>query len=146
MKKILFIISITFLGLGIMAFTPSKLTNEEEEEYTIGATELAGLWTDSNTTAFQNSAIIFSVEGATIEMLHYLEWQGHPFVEKGKGRIYGRKLDYFVTVTRPIPGWTITGEHFLTLSKDGRTLRGACEDENGILVPLVLKGGYIKRG
>ncbi len=139
MKKILFIIALAFSVFGIMAFSPSESIDESEQEYTIGAEELAGLWTDSNTKTFQHSAIIFSVEGSTIEMMHYLEWQGHPFVEKGRGRIYGRKLDYFVTVTRPIPGWSLTGEHFLTLSKDGRTLRGACEDENGILVPLVLK-------
>lgn len=72
-------------------------------------------------------------------MMHYMEWKGKPFLEKGRGKIYGRKLDYFVVVTKPIPGWALTGEHFLTLSADGKTLRGAFEDENGNIGALVFK-------
>lgn len=138
MKKLLFISFIISIILSIAAFTTD--TNSTDNNLgNIGAAELAGLWTDSNSTVFKNSSIIFSVEGSQLEMMHYMEWKGKPFLEKGRGKIYGRKLDYFVVVTKPIPGWALTGEHFLTLSADGKTLRGAFEDENGNIGALVFK-------
>jgi hypothetical protein len=138
MNKLLSIVLLTFLGFCVLAFIPNNNLDSTEEATRTGAA-LSGLWRDSNTTVYKNSSIIFSVEGSNMEMLHYMEWEGKPFVEKGRGKIYGSKLDYFVVVTNPIPGWAMTGEHFLTISSDGRTLRGAFEDENGILGSLVFK-------
>jgi len=139
MKRIIIIgVFLCFL-FGLMAFTNNNSSMDKGGETATIENELAGLWRDSNNTVFKNSSIIFSVEGSNIEMLHYMEWKGQPFVEKGRGKIYGRKLDYFVLVTHSIPGWALTGEHFLTLSADGRTLRGAYEDELGNLGVLVFK-------
>ena len=138
MKKLIVIIFVSFLGLAALALTSNRRSINPEHT-SITSKELTGLWRDSNTAVYKNSSIIFSVEGSNVEMLHYMEWKGQPFVEKGRGKIYGRKLDYFVVVTKSIPGWALTGEHFLSLSSDGRTLRGAFEDENGILGPLVFK-------
>jgi hypothetical protein len=138
MKRLLFVLSIVSVGLVVMAFSSNKNVAERELA-NIGTAELAGLWRDSNTTVYKKSTVLFSVEGSQLEMMHYMEWKGKPFLEKGRGKIYGRKLDYFVVVTKPIPGWALTGEHFLTLSADGRTLRGAFEDENGTIGALVFK-------
>lgn len=141
MKHFFIIFISLLLGLGIFAFDSNSeagisSANHEED---IRSEELSGLWADSNSTSFKNGYVIFSVEGNQVEMMHYLEFKGQPLVEKGRGRIIGRKLDYFVVVTRPIPGWAVTGEHFLTLSPDGKTLRGAYEDEKGNLGKLVFK-------
>jgi hypothetical protein len=138
MKKFLSIVLLSLLGISFLAFIPNNSLDCVGDTVVTGAA-LAGLWRDSNTTVYKNSSIIFSVEGSNIEMLHYMEWQGKPFVEKGRGKIYGSRLDYFVVVTNPIPGWAMTGEHFLTISSDGRTLSGAFEDENGTLGSLVFK-------
>tara|TARA_B100000809_G_scaffold221129_1_gene229237 strand:- start:71 stop:499 length:429 start_codon:yes stop_codon:yes gene_type:complete len=138
MKKVISITIFLLVGLVIMAFSSDQVFVSPNEKL-ITPGELAGLWRDSNNTTYKNSSIIFSVEGANIEMLHYMEWKGQPFVEKGRGKIYGRKLDYFVVVTKSIVGWALTGEHFLTLSADGRTLRGAYEDELGNMGALVFK-------
>ena len=138
MKKTIFIGILVLVSFGIMAFSYDE-TFMKPSGASISVIDLAGLWRDSNRTAYQNSSIIFSVEGSNLEMLHYMEWKGQPFVEKGKGKIYGRNLDYFVVVTKPIVGWALTGEHFLTLSEDGKTLRGAYEDELGNLGALVFK-------
>ena len=139
MKKLLFITLISAVTLTITAFNSTTKTNNGSNANNIGVIELAGLWRDSNTTDYKNSTILFSVEGSQLEMMHYMEWKGKPFLEKGRGKIYGRKLDYFVVVTKTIPGWALTGEHFLTLSADGKTLRGAFEDENGKIGALVFK-------
>ena len=138
MKKYFVTIAIILTIFGVSAYSldNDKVVNEEQK---LIADQLTGLWSDSNSTEFNNSYIIFSVEGNHIDMMHYLEYHGKPMVEKGKGQIYGRRLDYFVVVTKPIPGWAVTGEHFLTLSSDGTTLRGAFEDEKGNLGKLVFK-------
>ena len=141
MRKVLTISFALFCVLGISAYTfnvNNTITSEEEQE--LIANQLSGLWADANTNEhFNNGYVIFSVEGNHVEMMHYLEYKGTPMVEKGKGQLYGRRLDYFVVVTRPIPGWALTGEHFLTLSADGKTLTGAFEDEKGNLGKLNFK-------
>ena len=138
MKKLILVAFSAIAFLIITAYTFNNDGNKKSEQELI-AQQLTGLWADSNSTDFSNGRIIFSVEGTNVEMMHYLEYKGKPMVEKGKGQIYGRRLDYFVVVTKSIPGWALTGEHFLTLSGDGKTLRGAYEDEKGNLGKLVFK-------
>ena len=138
MKRILLLASAAIAFLSITAFTV-KTNDTDLAEQELIAQQLTGLWADSSGTDFSNGRLIFSVEGTNVEMMHYIEYKGKPMVEKGKGQIYGRRLDYFVVVTKSIPGWALTGEHFLTLSGDGTTLRGAYEDEKGNLGKLVFK-------
>ena len=137
MKRVLTIVAITLLSVGLFSYLEgNNYTCTAEEE--LVAEQLSGLWKDSNRT-LNNAYAIFSVEGSQLEMMHYLESGGKAMVEKGRGKLIGRRLDYFVVVTKQIPGWAMTGEHFLTLSNDGRTLRGAYEDEKGNVGPLVFK-------
>ena len=138
MKRITLLASAAIAFLIITAFT-FKVNDIDLGEQELIAKQLTGLWADSSGTDFSNGRLIFSVEGTNVEMMHYIEYKGKPMVEKGKGQIYGRRLDYFVVVTKSIPGWALTGEHFLTLSGDGTTLRGAYEDEKGNLGKLVFK-------
>ena len=137
MRKLLSIVIISFLSVGLFSYLGSN-NHEFDQEHQNVADQLSGLWKDSNST-LNNAYAIFSVEGSQLEMMHYLEYNGKPMVEKGRGKLIGRRLDYFVVVTKQIPGWAMTGEHFLTLSQDGKTLRGAFEDEKGNVGPLVFK-------
>ncbi|HSZ72013.1 MAG TPA: hypothetical protein VK750_05015 [Cytophagaceae bacterium] len=99
-----------------------------------------GLWADSNSTAFSNTYAIFSVdEQGKLVMTHYLEYNGTPMVEKGIGFYSHGTLNYDVIVTKGIPGWSLKGQHVLTLSEDGNTLRGHYKDEKGNTGPLILK-------
>jgi len=100
---------------------------------------VTGIWVDSNSTAFQNCYVIFSQQGSKITMLHYLEFNGAPLVEEGKGSITGNTVSYNVIVTKPIEGWATTGKHCLVLSADGNTLRGTYLDGKGNKGPLVFK-------
>lgn len=73
-------------------------------------------------------------------MTHYLEFQGHPFIEYGSGIVKGNQIQYTVYVTVQIPGWNSSkGQHILTISEDGKTLRGTYEDNAGNKGNLVFK-------
>jgi len=99
-----------------------------------------GIWTDSNSTAFTHGYAIFSIdEQGKLAMTHYVEFNGVPMVEKGIGFYSHNTLNYDVVVTKPIPGWSPKGQHVLTLSEDGNTLRGYYKDEKGNTGPLVFK-------
>ena len=137
MKRLLLIVLVGVGSLGLFSYLEGTSRNMTVEEALV-VDQLSGLWKDSNST-LNNAYAIFSVEGSQLEMMHYLEFEGKPMVEKGRGKLIGRRLDYFVVVTKSIPGWAMTGEHFLTLSQDGKTLRGAYEDEKGNVGPLVFK-------
>jgi hypothetical protein len=100
---------------------------------------LNGLWKDSCGTAFSNCYAIISQDGNTISFSHYLEFEGQSFVETGKGELKGRTVNYKVKVTLQIKGWATEGEHELTLSKDGQTLRGNFKDNKGNSGAIVLK-------
>jgi hypothetical protein len=104
-----------------------------------GNYDLNGLWADSNSAAFSNACIIFSQEGSDITFSHYLEFNGAPMVEHGKGKIKGNKVEYKVKVSKAIPGWAKVGFHSLVLSPDGKTLRGIYKDGKGNSGPLVFK-------
>lgn len=99
-----------------------------------------GIWADSNSTAFTNGYAIFSVdEQGKLAMTHYVEFNGVPMVEKGIGFYSHGTLNYDAIVTKAIPGWALKGQHVLTLSEDGNTLRGYYKDEKGNTGPLVFK-------
>jgi hypothetical protein len=83
--------------------------------------------------------MIISQTGNKILVAHYLEFNGTPMVEEGKGKVSGRKASYKVKVTKAIPGWATSGEHFLELSPDGTALRGYYKDAKGNTGPIVFK-------
>ena len=127
MKSILLLISCSLLSF----FTIAQETKPN--------LDLNGLWADSNSTAFTNCYLIIAQEGEKISMSHFLEFNGVPMVESGIGTYSDRKAFFYVTVSKPIPGWATTGKHFLTLSADGNTLRGEYQDASGNRGPLVFK-------
>ncbi|MDB5256246.1 MAG: hypothetical protein JWM14_941 [Chitinophagaceae bacterium] len=99
-----------------------------------------GIWADSNSAAFTNGYAIFSVdEHGKLAMTHYVEFNGVAMVEKGIGFCSHGTLNYDAIVTQGIPGWSLKGQHVLTLSEDGNTLRGYYKDEKGNTGPLVFK-------
>ena len=102
-----------------------------------------GVWTDSSSTDFSNCTAIFSVKKDSVFMTHYLEFKGNPFVEYGAGIIKGNKIEYTVYVTVQVPGWNSSkGHHILTISEDGKTLRGTYEDDAGNKGNIVFKRKY----
>jgi hypothetical protein len=103
-----------------------------------GYQSITGLWADSNSTAFTNCYAIFSEKDGNVTFAHYLEFNGMSQVEEGKGSVKGNQVQYEVTVTKVIPGWVTSGTHILTLSDDGKTLRGIYRSTAGE-GPLVFK-------
>jgi hypothetical protein len=101
--------------------------------------DINGIWADANSAAFTNGYLIISQEGEKASMSHYLEFNGIPMVEYGVGTYLGGKVFFDVKVSKPIPGWALTGKHYLTISEDGKTLKGEYEDAKGNRGPLVFK-------
>ena len=102
--------------------------------------EFSGVWADSSNTNFSNCTAVFSVKKDSVFMTHYLEYKGSPFVEHGVGIVEGNQIKYTVTVSVQVPGWTTTkGFHILTISEDGKTLRGTYKDNAGNKGNLVFK-------
>lgn len=107
------------------------------------AQDVNGVWSDSSSTSFNNCYAIFAIQGDSVFMTHYIEFNGTPFVEHGEGVIKGNTLKYHVVVTKQIPGWTTTaGDHVLKLSADGQTLKGVYSDNVGNTGPLVFKRSF----
>tara|TARA_B100001173_G_scaffold311601_1_gene329405 strand:- start:3666 stop:4046 length:381 start_codon:yes stop_codon:yes gene_type:complete len=105
--------------------------------------DFSGVWADSSNVNFSNCTAIFSVKKDSVFMTHYLEFKGNPFIEYGYGIVAGNKIKYEVYVTLQVPGWKATkGNHILTLSEDGTTLRGTYEDNLGNKGNLVFKRKY----
>jgi hypothetical protein len=100
-------------------------------------TNISGLWTDVNSTNFKNCYVIIAQDGNKIIMNHYLEFKGTKMVEYGIGQIKDSAVTYNVVVTKAIPGWATKGKHILTLNKQGDTLKGTYEDEQGKNGPIV---------
>lgn len=120
-----------------LLFSTSYLKSQNES--------LNGVWADSSSKSFQNCYAVFAVKQDSIFMTHYVEFNGQPFVEHGKGLIKNGKLQYTVKVTLQIPGWTTTeGQHILSLDSDGKTLRGTYSDNAGNKGPLVFKKKWPK--
>lgn len=107
------------------------------------AQDFNGVWADSSSASFTNATAVFSVQNDSVFMTHYVEFNGHPFVEHGQGIVKGNQLIYTVKVSVQVPGWTTTqGDHILTLSADEQTLRGTYKDNAGNTGPLVFKRVY----
>jgi len=102
-----------------------------------------GIWADSNSAAFTNGYAIISVDAhGKLALTHYVEFNGTPMVEKGIGFCTHNTLSYDAFVTKAIPGWSTKGQHVLTLSEDGNTLRGYYKDSKGNTGALVFKRLY----
>ncbi len=124
MKKLLITLSI-FLGIGLSA---------------MAQTDLNGLWADSTSSeSFQHCFAVFAQKGDSVFVTHYLEFNGQPFVEYGKGVIKGNKVIYDVEVTLQIPGWATAGRHELVLSEDKKLLTGTFTDNKGNTGKLVFR-------
>lgn len=104
------------------------------------AQNLNGVWADSSSSSFDNCYAVFALDGDSVFMTHYIEFNGKPFIEYGRGIKKGNEIIYSVKVTQQIPGWSTTaGLHTLMISKDGQTLRGSYKDNVGNTGPLVFK-------
>lgn len=126
MKRVLIILSVIFF------------TNANAQDFN-------GVWADSSSASFTNATAVFSIKNDSVFMTHYVEFNGHPFVEHGEGTVNGKSLNYTVQVTVQVPGWKTTeGLHSLTISEDGETLRGTYKDNAGNSGPLVFKRVYPK--
>ncbi len=121
----------------------SSYSFAQAKENTTAVHKANGIWADSNSTAFTNGYAIFSVDlHGKLTMAHYVEFNGTPMIEKGIGFCTHNTLSYDVFVTKAIPGWPTTGQHVLTLSENGNTLRGYYTDSKGKKGPLVFKRLY----
>jgi hypothetical protein len=120
--------TIAILTLIVTIFSCSPKTNTPN---------ISGLWTDVNSSNFKNCYVIFAQDGNKIIMNHYLEFKDTRMVEYGIGEIKDTTVTYDVVVTKAIPGWATKGKHSLILNKQGDTLRGTYEDEQGKKGPIV---------
>jgi hypothetical protein len=99
-------------------------------QFVFSQTKIAidGVWKDDN-SGVKNAVAIFSEqEDNQIVFAHYLEWKGQKFVESGVGIRDGNTITYTVKVTVPIEGWATEGIHILTISEDGKSLKGTYSD------------------
>jgi hypothetical protein len=80
--------------------------------------------------------LIIAQQGNEAHMTHYLEVKGVPMVEYAAGKVNHKQVTFNVKVSKPIPGWALTGVHRLKLSDDGNTLEGEFEDARGTKGPL----------
>jgi hypothetical protein len=122
----------TFAVLTILT-TLSSCNSKTETS----SANISGLWTDVNSGNFKNCYVIIAQDGNKIIMNHYLEFKGTKMVEYGIGEITETTVTYDVVVTKAIPGWATKGKHILILNKQGDTLRGNYEDEQGKSGPIV---------
>jgi hypothetical protein len=128
-----------FVGILLMFIAPNFFTYAQNNP----VHGVNGIWADSNTTDFTNGYAIFSVDTkGKIAVTHYVEYKGKAMIEKGFGTCTNNTLTYNVMVTKAIPGWATRGKHVLTLSEDGKTLRGYYKDQDGNKGPLVFKRLY----
>lgn len=100
------------------------------------APDLNGIWKDVGSDIIDNCYLIIAQQGKEAHMTHYLEVKGVPMVEFAEGKVKGNKVVFNVKVSKPIPGWAVTGIHRLQLSDDGNTLNGKYEDALGNKGPL----------
>ena len=101
------------------------------------AQSINGVYADSSNGALKNCFAVFSQEGDTIRMTHYIEFNGLPFVEYGEGVVTGDSLIYRVKVTLNGPNWPTTGLHRLRIEENGMALRGTYLDAKGNTGALV---------
>lgn len=130
MKIKILIILLLFLFFSNISYCQNKGTNINPD--------INGVWQDIN-PGVQNAVVIISEQNGTVIFSHYLEWNGHKFIESGFGKRNGNYIEYKVNVTLPIDGWATEGTHFLTLSEDGNTLEGHYKDNKKREGPIAFK-------
>jgi hypothetical protein len=113
MKKIYILIFTLYLSAQIMA-----------------QHNLNGMWKDVNDTAFKNCYVIIAQDKDSVFVNHYLEFNGTPMVEYGKGIIKNDSVIYNVNVSLAIPGWSTKGIHKLKITNQN-TLLGMYFDNKG---------------
>jgi hypothetical protein len=85
---------------------------------------------DVNGEEFANCYAVFSIEGDSVFVAHYLEHKGRSFFEKGSGIVKGDSIIYHVDVIKPIPEWGPGGgTHHLKLN--GNSLKGYYITDSG---------------
>ena len=99
---------------------------------------LEGWWSDSVSASFSNCYANFQQKGDSIYMAHFIEFNGQPFFETGKGVINNDSLIYNVIVIHKIEGWSTAGTHKLKLI-DKNTLEGTYADNKGNKGPLLFR-------
>ena len=101
------------------------------------SSNVGGVWSDCQGEAFSNCTAVFSQKDDSVFVTHYIEWNGHPMIEHGRGTRIGNVLTYHVWVTVQVPGWgALEGDHYLTLSEDGNTMEGQYKSDEGNSGPL----------
>ena len=126
----------SFVAILLIALSFYHCTNQLNNSTNM---DINGVWEDSNSSAFQNTVLVLSEQDGKVNVAHYLEWKGKKFVESGTGTREGNSIVYTAKVTLPIEGWAKEGTHTLTLSEDGKTLRGVYSDNNNKNGPIVFK-------
>lgn len=99
---------------------------------------LDGWWSDSVSISFSNCYADFDIVGDSVYMTHFIEFNGQPFFETGKGIIKKDSIIYNVIVRHGIEGWSTAGTHKLKLI-DNNTLEGTYADNKGNKGPLVFR-------
>ena len=97
---------------------------------------LNGLWQDAAQDPFANCYASYHVDNARLTMIHFFQYDGKPFFEKGQGTFKDGVLKYHVDVLQTIDDWSTQGYHELTLSADGNALEGFYIDAKGNRGPL----------
>lgn len=110
----------------------------------ISQQNLNGVWKDSSGVQFKNCYLIIAQEDSIVNMIHYLEYNGIPMVEYGKGTFVNDSVVYEVTVSQAVPGWSTKGIHKLVISKDGKKLSGMFFDNKGNEGRIVFIKQFIK--
>ncbi len=119
MKKLIVVAGILFI------FCASSIVMAGEN--------FSGIWEDQNPDTI-NSQYIYSQFGNKVQVAGYFEYKGVPCVWSGAGTVKGNEVEHTVKYSKryPHPTWKgADGRLILTLSPDGRTLKGTWYNNNG---------------
>lgn len=133
-EKIFFGLCLMFIFSCNAVDTKNKVEqaqNAPKQKSKQAAYNLNGVWADSASNNFTNCTLVMAQHGDSIFVTHYLEFNGVPMVEYGKGIIFGDSVVYNVWVAQSIPGWSLQGIHKLSIQKDGTQLNGMYFDSKG---------------
>lgn len=99
----------------------------------LAAENFSGIWEDKNPDTV-NSQYIYSQFGNKVLAAGYFEFKGVPCVWSGSGTLKGNVVEHTVDYSKrhPHPSWKgADGRFVLTLSPDGRVLKGTWYNNNG---------------
>ena len=128
MKKIYFLIFTLYLSAQIEA-----------------QHNLNGVWKDVNDTAFKNCYLIIAQDKDSVFVNHYLEFNGTPMVEYGKGIIKKDSVMYNVNVSLAIPGWSTKGTHKYPTEQFRQLYSVDWAWKTGKKIQAIRRGGHNKR-